>query len=379
MAAADLSVRSRAWNDRKVTAHHAIIPTPRAAPPSSLTPEERAVYDIIARRYLAQFFPNFEYHQLEAHLLVAGERFTAKGREPLDAGLETRRRRPLRRRCHAAAMTTRVRRTRSTIIPALVAGQVIRAAKTRTVEKKTKAPPRFTSATLVRAMTGIARFVSESADQAAPAGDGRHWYAGDPGGDHPDPVRSQVHRGEETAGLLDIHRSRAHRGTSRRCHSAGHDSSMGERAPEDQRWRGFPGALPRRGLRPAGAARGQCEGSRKAGPPEGRAAPMSSSRLRRRVTSHEWGSTADSGPAAATLNAAIPRTMRRPPMARRRRRRSSTESSGQDQLQQTGDVVMRRVGPRQSPTSTDPLRRTVQPSRGRAVRPGSSSFAWRPR
>jgi DNA topoisomerase-3 len=159
VAAADLSVRSRAWNDRKVTAHHAIIPTPRAAPPSSLTPQERAVYDIIARRYLAQFFPNFEYHQLEAHLLVAGERFTAKGREPLTEGWK-----------RVVGVPSGDDATRgdddegqedaSTIIPALAVGQGIRAATTRTVEKKTKAPPRFTSATLVRAMTGIARFVS---------------------------------------------------------------------------------------------------------------------------------------------------------------------------------------------------------------------------
>jgi DNA topoisomerase-3 len=90
---------------------------------------------------------------------VAGERFTAKGREPLTEGWK-----------RVVGVPSGDDATRgdddesqedaSTIIPALVPGQVIRAATTRTVEKKTKAPPRFTSATLVRAMTGIARFVS---------------------------------------------------------------------------------------------------------------------------------------------------------------------------------------------------------------------------
>ena len=49
---------TKAWNDRKVTAHHAIIPTPNArggSHPAELTPADRAVYELVSQRYLAQF------------------------------------------------------------------------------------------------------------------------------------------------------------------------------------------------------------------------------------------------------------------------------------------------------------------------------------
>ena len=54
------TLRSRAWNDKKVGAHHGIVPTPAlgtaAAPPAPLTATERAVYELVCRRYLAQFY-----------------------------------------------------------------------------------------------------------------------------------------------------------------------------------------------------------------------------------------------------------------------------------------------------------------------------------
>ena len=58
LAAADLGRRSPAWNDAKVQAHHAIIPTERGTA-SQLSEQERALYGLIARQYLAQFRNNF--------------------------------------------------------------------------------------------------------------------------------------------------------------------------------------------------------------------------------------------------------------------------------------------------------------------------------
>lgn len=157
VAQTDRSLRSRAWNDAKVTAHHAIIPTTRAASSAVLSSDERAVYILIARRYLAQFFPPFEYDQLEAELLVAGESFVAKGRAPLAPGWK--------RVLDVPASTEGAgeeedEQSLSAVIPALAPGQHIAVKQARTVEKKTKPPRRFTSATLLQAMIGIARFVS---------------------------------------------------------------------------------------------------------------------------------------------------------------------------------------------------------------------------
>ena len=157
VAQADRSLRSRAWNDAKVTAHHAIIPTPRGASSILLSSEERAVYNLIARRYLAQFFPPFEYHQLEAQLLVAGETFVSKGRAPLVPGWK----RVLDVPASAEdAGDDDEEESASVVIPVLALGQRVTATKTRTVQKKTKPPGRFTSATLLQAMIGIARFVA---------------------------------------------------------------------------------------------------------------------------------------------------------------------------------------------------------------------------
>ena len=51
----DSSQQSKAFNDKKVTAHHAIIPT--SVLPNSLTTEEKNIYELIALRYLIQFMP----------------------------------------------------------------------------------------------------------------------------------------------------------------------------------------------------------------------------------------------------------------------------------------------------------------------------------
>ncbi|MBN3744779.1 hypothetical protein G3N96_04925 [Burkholderia sp. Se-20373] len=54
------------WNDSKVSAHHAIIPTGELA--SGLTTEEQRVFDAVARRYMAQFYPKHKFveNKLEA-------------------------------------------------------------------------------------------------------------------------------------------------------------------------------------------------------------------------------------------------------------------------------------------------------------------------
>ncbi len=163
-AGAELSIRSRAWNDGKITAHHAIVPTPLASTSWALTKDELAVYDLIARRYLAQFFPPHEYHQLETELTVAGERLVARGRQSVAPGwrhlYET-----LPDDDHAGGKDPAAPAEDDvdphSPIPPLKTGQVLHIAKTRTVANKTKPPRRFTAASLVQAMTGIARYVSD--------------------------------------------------------------------------------------------------------------------------------------------------------------------------------------------------------------------------
>lgn len=78
------AIKHACWNDAKVSAHHAIVPT--GITTGSLGPEEKKVFDAIARRYIAQFHPHYVYR---AHSLAGSfgeDRFGATWQEPLVLG-----------------------------------------------------------------------------------------------------------------------------------------------------------------------------------------------------------------------------------------------------------------------------------------------------
>jgi DNA topoisomerase-3 len=70
----------------KLTAHHAIIPTAVASPDTHLTAAERGIYGLIARRYVAQFYPPHEFDEAKIEVLVGGELFRAAGRQTVAEG-----------------------------------------------------------------------------------------------------------------------------------------------------------------------------------------------------------------------------------------------------------------------------------------------------
>ena len=156
-SAADRSRRSRAWSDKKVTAHHAIIPTLVAKPVANLSPAERGIYELVARRYLAQFHPPFEYHQTKIELAIEGERFTAAGRETIAEGwrvlvpnleADEDRKKPEDEQAAGA-------------LPLLREREQIACTEVTIAERHTVPPKPFTEASLIQAMTGIARYVQD--------------------------------------------------------------------------------------------------------------------------------------------------------------------------------------------------------------------------
>jgi DNA topoisomerase-3 len=151
--------RSRAWNDTKVTAHHAIIPTPVSRASASLSRSESSVYELIARRYIAQFYPAFEFNQTHIQIEVGGERFGASGRQSIAEGW--------RRVISSAAADDDAAESAADdaasklTLPLLQEREEVQVPRVDVAEKKTTPPKRFTDATLVQAMTGIARFVTD--------------------------------------------------------------------------------------------------------------------------------------------------------------------------------------------------------------------------
>jgi DNA topoisomerase-3 len=81
-----LAVTKRIVDDSKVSDHHAIIPTEQTPLLHTLSADERRLYDLIVRRFIALFYPVFRYDETAVTVQLAGESFDAKGRITKDAG-----------------------------------------------------------------------------------------------------------------------------------------------------------------------------------------------------------------------------------------------------------------------------------------------------
>lgn len=75
----NLNQKSRVWNDKKITAHHGIIPTMIKADISKMSDEELKLYDLIRRRYLAQFLPVSETDKTQIILKCGQHILSARG------------------------------------------------------------------------------------------------------------------------------------------------------------------------------------------------------------------------------------------------------------------------------------------------------------
>ncbi|WP_102027110.1 DNA topoisomerase III [Salirhabdus sp. Marseille-P4669] len=75
-------------DDQKVTDHHAIIPTEEKVYLPDLNDQERKIYDLVVRRFLAVLYPPFEYEQIKVTAQIGNERFEAKGRKIVKQGFK---------------------------------------------------------------------------------------------------------------------------------------------------------------------------------------------------------------------------------------------------------------------------------------------------
>jgi DNA topoisomerase-3 len=157
-------LKSKAWDDSKVDAHHAIVPTEKVANLSSLSSNEAKLYQHIARQYLAQFYPAYIYAETTVEVTIAGGLFATKARQDKNLGWKQ-----LFKRV-ATASHTHTHSNNSEddnddavqSLPPLVKGQILQCERGELLEKMTQAPKHFTDATLLGAMTGISRYVTNS-------------------------------------------------------------------------------------------------------------------------------------------------------------------------------------------------------------------------
>jgi DNA topoisomerase-3 len=147
LAAAILSARPLSAryivDNNKVTDHHAIIPTDEPVNLHYLSPEERNIYDLVVRRFLAVLLPAFEYEETALTVQIGKERFAAKGKTVRSPGWKT---------AYGQNLADDEDDSDDQTFPAMKQGDPL-AVQSCTIETgKTKPPARYTEGTLLTAM-----------------------------------------------------------------------------------------------------------------------------------------------------------------------------------------------------------------------------------
>jgi DNA topoisomerase-3 len=148
----DLKRKSKAWNDKKVDAHHAIIPTKKNS--SHLTENDAKVYALICRNYLAQFLTEYEFYAVRVEVEIASGLFVAAAKELIAEGW----------RCIFPKRSKKDSSDNSDegpLLPRLNIGQTLKSFQAEVLEKHTSPPKAYTDASLLAAMTGISAHVSD--------------------------------------------------------------------------------------------------------------------------------------------------------------------------------------------------------------------------
>lgn len=149
----------RVFDTSKVTDHHAIIPT--GVPATGLTDMERNVYDLIARRFIAVFYPDCKFSTTTVLGTVEDVEFKATGKEILSPGW-----RDVYAQQNATADDDERKGDEERTLPTFVKGES--GPHIPTLSEKWTTPPKYyTEATLLRAMETAGKFVEDETLRAA--------------------------------------------------------------------------------------------------------------------------------------------------------------------------------------------------------------------
>src|SRR6202795_2546432 len=137
--------------------HHAVIPNVNAIDKLAevwprLSSDEKKLFDVIARAYLAALMPDFRYRQTTATLDVRGFEFRAAGRQPIDLGW---------RAAFPDWQPADEKGEGAQLLPPLRNGETAQLLDPKIEDKETRPPPRYNEGTLIEAMQNAWRFVDD--------------------------------------------------------------------------------------------------------------------------------------------------------------------------------------------------------------------------
>ena len=151
---------NRFVDNKKVSDHHAIIPTEEKGSLANLSQEESNIYNLVVKRFLSVLLPAYEYEQTTVKVNINGEAFTAKGNVTKNKGWKK-----------LYEKDNSNDEDNDEELPSLDKGDKIHIASISLVKKQTTPPGRFNEATLLSAMENPHKYINVGKDAAKTLGE----------------------------------------------------------------------------------------------------------------------------------------------------------------------------------------------------------------
>lgn len=142
-----LTITKRIVDNSKITDHHAIIPTLASINLDTLSQEEKNVYDLIVRRFIAVFYPSYIYNITKIITKIEENMFLTKGTTIIQEGFTK-----------LNVITERDKKEED-ILPNVKKGENVLNEEAKILNKKTKPPSYYNEASLLSAMENAGRFI----------------------------------------------------------------------------------------------------------------------------------------------------------------------------------------------------------------------------
>ncbi len=145
-----LKFTSRIINNKKITDHHACIPTPKTPNIQRLNIKEKNIYNLIVKRLIAVFFPSHKYETTTIIVESQGEDFVSKGKVVLDWGWKL-----------IYVNDEKKEKDKEQQLPSMSEGEDVLFKDTEILKKQTQPPKQYTESTLLSAMENAGRLVDD--------------------------------------------------------------------------------------------------------------------------------------------------------------------------------------------------------------------------